>query len=69
MSSSKVSVVDDGAKGFATAVIGNDSSDEYQQEAAEVDEQPRYLFGFKLPSYYNKGEERALVRKLDIFLL
>ncbi|EPE02459.1 major facilitator superfamily transporter [Ophiostoma piceae UAMH 11346] len=66
---SNVYHIDDKPVGLATAVIINDSTNGYQPEPVVAEEQPRYLFGVKLPSYYNKGEERAVVRKLDIFLL
>ena len=69
MSSSNVYEIDGKSNGVATAVADNDSSKGSHPEAVVAEEQPRFFFGIKLPSYYNKGEERAVVRKLDIFLL
>ncbi|WAO87598.1 MFS domain-containing protein [Fusarium falciforme] len=59
---------DPDAKGNGLVPVALDvrSSD---RDDASTEEYRQYVFGFKLPRYFNKDEDRRLVRKLDIFLM
>ncbi|KAM6517875.1 hypothetical protein FSOLCH5_006645 [Fusarium solani] len=59
---------DPDAKGNGLVPVALDvrSSD---RDDASTEEHRKYVFGFKLPRYFNKDEDRRLVRKLDIFLM
>lgn len=39
------------------------------RDDGSTEEHRQYVFGLKLPRYFNKDEDRRLVRKLDIFLM
>ena len=52
--------------GLVPVTLDARSSD---RDDVSTEEHRQYVFGLKLPRYFNKDEDRRLVRKLDIFLM
>ena len=59
---------DPDAKGNGLVPVALDVRNSDRDDAS-TEEHRQYVFGFKLPRYFNKDEDRRLVRKLDIFLM